>query len=100
MSAWKFGREIFDPSDTVTVFQERFNQKNIGMMFLDQLARIVETVCAAANLISLLAPDDCGQSLCTDTRVPGHDHPGWLRASCAKSAHYFHGLLIIKLDQH
>ena len=41
--------------------------------------RIVETVCAAANLISLVAPDDCGQSLCTNTRVPGHNHPGWLR---------------------
>ena len=36
-------------------------------MFSDQFARIMETVCAAANLISLIAPNDCGQSLCTHT---------------------------------
>src|SRR5947207_3529254 len=95
MSARKFRRQIFDPPDTVTVFKERFNQQNMGLVFLDQFARIIETVCAAANLISLIAPDDCGQSLCTDTRVPGHNHPGWLRAHRANSAQYFHGLCSI-----
>src|SRR5438270_13019344 len=95
MSARKFRGQIFDPLDTVTVFQERFNQQNIGLVFSDQFARIVETVCTAANLISLVAPDDCGQSLCTDTRVPGHDHPCWLRAPFAKSAQYFHGYTVI-----
>ena len=34
-SALKFRRQIFDPLDTVTVFQERFNQQNIGLVFSD-----------------------------------------------------------------
>src|SRR6185369_14890338 len=58
-------------------------------------ARIIETVGPAANLISLVAPDNCGQSLCTNTRVSGHNHPDWLRALRANSAYYFHVIAII-----
>ena len=90
-----FRGRIFDPPDTVTVFQERFNQQNIGPVFSDQFARIIETVGPAANRTSLVAPDNCGQSLCTNTRVPGHNHPDWLRALRANSAYYFHVIAII-----
>ena len=57
-----------------------------------QRARVEETVRAAANLISLVAPNDCGQSLRTNTRVPGHNYPGWLRAIRMNLALFFHGL--------
>src|SRR5438046_2775344 len=66
-----------------------------GLVFSEQFARIIETVCPAANLISLVAADDCGQSLCTDTRVPGHNHPDWLRALRANSTNVFHVIAII-----
>ena len=43
-----------------------------------------KTVCAAANMISLVCPDDCGHSVLTDTRVSNHYDPIWLctRAMC------------------
>jgi hypothetical protein len=39
------------------------------------MRRVEETMCAAANLISLVASDDCGEPLFTDTRVSHHYGP-------------------------
>jgi hypothetical protein len=74
-SAWIFGGEVFDPADAVTIFKERIDQQNIGVMFSDQFARIVKTVCAAANMISFIAPDDGSHPLFADARVPHHHDP-------------------------
>ena len=73
-----FRREVFDPENAVTIFQERFDQKNIGLIFSNQLARVVKTVGAPANMKSLVASDDCGHPLFAHTSV-SHDHdPAWL----------------------
>jgi hypothetical protein len=60
-------------------------------MFTDQFARVIETMCAAANLIPFVAPDDCGHSLLTDTCVPDHYHPVSLNTHATCRA-LFHGL--------
>ena len=75
-----FSRQIFDPADAVTIFQEWLNQQNIGLMFPDQFARVKETMCTAANVISLVASDDCGHALFTDTSVSDDHDPPWLSA--------------------
>ena len=49
-------------------------------MFADQLARVMEIMGAAANMIPLVALDDGGDSLFADA-VLSHDHdPLWFRA--------------------
>ena len=70
-----FRSEIFDPADAVTIFKERIDQQNIGLMFSDQFARFMETVDMAANMVPLVAPDDCSHPLFADTRVPHHHDP-------------------------
>jgi len=56
-------------------------------VFSDQFASIMETVRAAANLIPLVAPDDCGQSLFADTSVSNYYYAAQ-RKYCA-SCHAF-----------
>src|SRR4030095_8786108 len=58
-------------------------------MFSDQFYRVKETMCTAANMIPLIAPDDCGHSLLADTRVSDHYDPAWLctRATCGALLH-------------
>jgi hypothetical protein len=60
-------------------------------MFSNQFAGVVKTVCAAANMISLVCPHDYGHPVLTDTRVSNHYDPTWLctRAICGA---LFHGL--------
>ena len=59
-------------------------------MFSDQFARIIETVCATANRISLVAPDDCGQALFADTSVSHYQDPAQRkdRATCSAFFHF------------
>ena len=44
-------------------------------MFSDQFSRVIETMRAATNMISLVASDDCSHAFFTDTSVPHHHDP-------------------------
>ena len=85
-----FRSEIFDPADAVTIFQEWLDQKNVRLMLADQFSSVKEAMRAAANVIPLVAPNDCGHALFADTRVPHHYDPTQRedRASCRT---FFHG---------
>ena len=65
------------------------DQQNIGLMFSDQFARIIETVSMAVNMIPLVARDDCSHPLLADARVPNHDPAQ--RKECASRRAFFHG---------
>jgi hypothetical protein len=41
-NAREFRRQIFDPADPVTIFEERLNQKNVWPMFSNQFAGVVK----------------------------------------------------------
>src|SRR5437867_2145790 len=86
MSSPKFRCQIFDPADAVAIFQERLDQENVRLMFSDQFARVVVTMGAAANMISLVASDDCGQALFTDTRVRDHHDASWFQQRTRRTA--------------
>src|SRR5438046_10415748 len=90
-NAWKFRGKIFDPTDAVTIFKERLDQQNIGLMFSNKFSRIIETVGIAANMISLVASDDSSHHLFPDTRVPRH-HYSTQRNKCTSFPPFIYGL--------
>src|SRR5207302_7868213 len=50
-SARIFRRQIFDPENAVTIFQEWLNKQNIRTMHSDQFARVVKTVRASTDAV-------------------------------------------------
>jgi hypothetical protein len=79
-SARKFRGEIFDPSNGIAILQEWLNQKNIRPMLPDQFYRVIETMGATANMIPLLAFDDCSQSFLGDNGIADNHYAQWFRA--------------------
>lgn len=77
-------------ANAVAISRERFDQQNIGLAFSNQFAAFIEAVCRAAQMISLVASDDCSHSFLTDTRVPHHQDPA-KRNQCASCRAFFHG---------
>ena len=69
-----FPGKLFDPEDAVTIFQKWFDQQNIGAMLSDEFACFKETVRGAADLITLIAPDDRGQAGLAYARVSDNDY--------------------------
>lgn len=65
--------QILDPTDAVSIFEEWFDQVNIGLVFSNQFARVIGAMRASANTIPLVAPADCSHPLLADARV-SHDH--------------------------
>lgn len=68
-----FGK-LFDPEDAVAIFQKWFDQQNIGVMLPDEFACFGETVRGAADLITLIAPDDRCQAGLAYARVSDNDN--------------------------
>src|SRR6266513_2381455 len=80
-SARIFHREISDPANAITIFQEWLDQKNIRLMLADQFSSVKEAMRAAANVIPLVAPNDCGHALFADTTCPPPLRPDTARRS-------------------
>ena len=51
----------------------------IRLMFSNQFDCVIKTVCTAANMISLVARNDCAHSLFADTCVTDHFDAGLFR---------------------
>jgi hypothetical protein len=58
-------------------------------MFSNQLPRVKETMGAVANMIPLVASDDGGHPLFTNTRVAHHYDPAWFGTRASWRA-FFH----------
>ena len=71
-------------------FQERLDEQNIGPMLSDQFLRVIKTMRAAADMISLVAPDDCSHPLFADTSV-SHYYYAAQRKYCASCHVFFYG---------
>ena len=95
----KFGREILDPANPVTVFEEGLDQQNIRLMFSDKFSRIEETMSAAADAVSLVTSNDRGHPLFADNRIPDHNYPVWFCALRENSVHFFHGYAVKQVGQ-
>ena len=69
-----FPGKLFDPEDAVPMFQKWFDQQNIGAMLPNEFTYFKETVRGAADLITLIAPDDRGHAGLADARVSDNDY--------------------------
>lgn len=78
------------PADRVAVCHERINQENVRLVFSYQFARVIETVCAAANATALVVPKNCRHLLFTDTHVAHHYDAALVCAGAGWRA-IFHG---------
>ena len=86
----KFRREIFDPADGIATFQKRFDEQHIWAMVLNELVRLLKSMCGAAHTVQRVAANDRDQALLANNGIADRHNPVWLRASPSCSA-FLHG---------
>ena len=90
----KFGGEIFDPADGITVFEKGFDEQQIGAMLSNKFIRLLKSVCGTANLVPRVAANNCDQALLANYSIADRHDPVWRRI-CASWGALFHGYTVL-----
>ena len=87
---WIFRGEIFDPADGIAVFEKRLDEQHIGAMLPNKFVCLLKSMCGAANLVSLVATNDCDQPFLANDGI-AHRHDPVRFFARAKWRSFFQG---------